>query len=306
MKSPRQSRPDGGCLYLVATPIGHLEDITLRALRVLKEADLIACEDTRQTRKLLAHYAIRKRLVSYHEHNEITRAAELVLELEQGAQVALVSDAGMPLISDPGHHLLAMCRRHHIPVVPIPGPTAVVAALAASGLPTDRFLFRGFLPAKTGERRRALVELAALGRQAGTLVFYEAPHRLLPTLADMAAILGNRQAVVAREVTKVHEEFLGGSLEEILVHFDKHPPRGEITLLVAPPAPDREHRARSSAAASPPGVTDPAPPAMPLPARVQQLMHDQQLDRKAALKQAARERGLSKREAYKQLLMSRE
>jgi 16S rRNA (cytidine1402-2'-O)-methyltransferase len=300
MKSPRQARPDGGCLYLVATPIGHLEDITLRALRVLKEADIIACEDTRQTRKLLTHYGIRKRLVSYHEHNEITRAAELVLELEQGAQVALVSDAGMPLISDPGHHLLAMCRRHHVPVVPIPGPTAVVAALAASGLPTDSFLFRGFLPAKAGERRRALVELAALGRQAGTLVFYEAPHRLLDTLADMAAILGNRQAVVAREVTKIHEEFLGGSLEEILVHFDRHPPRGEITLLVAPPSANGEDRAQPA-----PGAPL-AAASVPLPARVQQLMHDQQLDRKAALKQAARERGLSKREAYKQLLMSRE
>jgi 16S rRNA (cytidine1402-2'-O)-methyltransferase len=206
----------------------------------------------------------------------------------------------MPLISDPGHHLLAMCRRHHVPVVPIPGPTAVVAALAASGLPTDSFLFRGFLPAKAGERRRALVELAALGRQAGTLVFYEAPHRLLDTLADMAAILGNRQAVVAREVTKIHEEFLGGSLEEILVHFDRHPPRGEITLLVAPPSANGEDRAQPA-----PGAPL-AAASVPLPARVQQLMHDQQLDRKAALKQAARERGLSKREAYKQLLMSRE
>jgi len=293
MKSPRQSRPEGGCLYLVATPIGHLEDITLRALRVLKEVDFIACEDTRQTRKLLTHYGIRKRLVSYHEHNEITRAAGLVLELEQGAQVALVSDAGMPLISDPGHHLLSMCRRHHIPVVPVPGPTAVAAALAASGLPTDRFLFRGFLPARAGERRRALVELTALGQQAGTLVFYEAPHRLLDALADMAAILGNRQAVVAREVTKVHEEFLGGSLEEILVHFEAHPPRGEITLLVAPPATNGEEK------------TQPAP-LPPLAQRVAQLVEEQRLDRKAALKQAARERGLSKREAYKQLLMSRE
>lgn len=293
MKSPLQSRPDGGCLYLVATPIGHLEDITLRALRVLKEVDVIACEDTRQTRKLLNHYGIRKRLVSYHEHNEVMRAAQLVLDLERGAQVALVSDAGMPLISDPGHHLLAMCRRHHIAVVPVPGPTAVAAALAASGLPTERFLFRGFLPAKASERRRALVELAALGRQAGTLVFYEAPHRLLAAVTDMAAILGNRQAVVAREVTKVHEEFLGGSLEEVLVHFEAHPPRGEITLLVAPPVGNGEEKI--------PPKTD-----VPLPARVEQLMQEQQIDRKAALKQAARERGLSKRDAYKQMLMARE
>ncbi len=277
----------------MGTPIGHLEDITLRALRVLKEVDFIACEDTRQTRKLLTHYGIRKQLVSYHQHNEITRAAELLIELEQGAQVALVSDAGMPLISDPGHHLLALCRRHRIPVVPIPGATAVVAALAASGMPADAFLFRGFLPAKARERRRALVEIAALGRQVGTLIVYEAPHRLLDTLADMAAILGNRYAVVAREVTKLHEEFLGGSLEELLVHFDAHAPRGEITLLVTPP--DEIVPPRPAAAAD-----------VPLPQRVTQLMKEQSLDRKAALKQAARERGLSKREAYKEMLMARE
>jgi len=291
MKSPLQSRPEGGCLYLVATPIGHLEDITLRALRVLKEVDFIACEDTRQTRKLLTHYGIRKRLVSYHEHNEITRSAELVVELEQGAQVALVSDAGMPLISDPGHHLLALCRRHHIPVVPVPGASAVVAALAASGMPTESFLFRGFLPPKAGERRRELVLLAALGRQVGTLAIYEAPHRLLDLLADMAAILGKRQAVVAREVTKLHEEFLRGSLEELHAHFDAHAPRGEITVLVAPP----ETNGKEVAAA----------PDVPLRARIEQLVAEQGLDSRAALKQAARERGISKREAYKQMLMDR-
>jgi len=291
MKSPLQSRPEGGCLYLVATPIGHLEDITLRALRVLKEVDFIACEDTRQTRKLLTHYGIRKRLVSYHEHNEITRSAELVVELEQGAQVALVSDAGMPLISDPGHHLLALCRRHKIPVVPVPGASAVVAALAASGMPTESFLFCGFLHAKAGERRRALTDLAGLGRHTGTLIFYEAPHRLLDALADMAAILGNRQAVVAREVTKLHEEFLRGSLEELHAHFDTHAPRGEITVLVAPP----ETNGKQVAAA----------PDVPLRDRVEQLVAEQGLDSKAALKQAARERGITKREAYKQMLMDR-
>lgn len=292
MKSPLHSRPEGGCLYLVATPIGHLEDITLRALRVLKEVDVIACEDTRQTRKLLTHYGIQKRLVSYHEHNEITRSAQLVIELEQGAQIALVSDAGMPLISDPGHHLLAVCRRHRIPVVPVPGASAVVAALAASGMPTESFLFRGFLPAKAGERRRALRELAALGQRVGTIILYEAPHRLLDALADMAAILGNRQAVVAREVTKLHEEFRRGSLEELRAHFDGHPPRGEITLLVAPP--DESQAAPVAAAA------------VPLKARVNQLVREQGLDAKAALKQAARERGVSKREAYKQMLADRD
>src|SRR5215813_801794 len=148
-----------GCLYLVATPIGNLEDITLRALRTLKEVDQIACEDTRHTLKLLNHFEIHKPLVSYHEHNELTRAAELVHAMEQGASVALVSDAGMPLVSDPGHRLVALAIRHHIPVVPIPGPAALLAALAASGLPSEEFLFLGFLPARSGERRRTLEHL---------------------------------------------------------------------------------------------------------------------------------------------------
>src|SRR5882672_3794184 len=159
-------------LYLVATPIGNLEDITLRAIRVLKEADLIACEDTRQTQKLLHHYGIRKEMVSYHEHNELTRSPELVIELEQGAKIALVSDAGTPGISDPGHRLVTLCLRHHISVVPIPGPSALVAALAAYGLPTEEFLFVGFLPPRAGARRKALDALKAESR---TLIFYEAP-----------------------------------------------------------------------------------------------------------------------------------
>src|SRR5712692_9841648 len=164
-----------GCLYLVATPIGNLEDISLRALRVLKEADFIACEDTRQTMKLLTHFDIQKRMVSYHEHNEITRAPEIVIDLEQGAQVALVSDAGTPAISDPGHRLVSLCLRHRIPVVPVPGPSALIAALAVSGMSTEEFVFVGFLPARAGERRKALAGLATERR---TLVFYEAPHRL--------------------------------------------------------------------------------------------------------------------------------
>src|SRR5262245_54183941 len=164
-----------GCLYLVATPIGNLEDITVRALRVLGEADLIACEDTRRTAKLLHHYSIKKETISYHEHNEMTRAAELVIRMEQGARVALVSDAGTPVISDPGHHLVGLCLRHRIPVIPIPGPSAVIAALAVSGLPTEEFVFVGFLPARAGDRRR---ELERLATETRTLVFYEAPHRL--------------------------------------------------------------------------------------------------------------------------------
>src|SRR5262252_6350127 len=178
-----------GCLYLVATPIGNLEDITLRALRILKEVDQIACEDTRHTQKLLNHYNIQKPLISYHEHNEMTRAPELVLAIEQGAKIALVSDAGMPLVSDPGYRLVALCARHGIPVIPVPGPSALLAALSASGLPNEEFLFVGFLPARSGERQRALERLRLEDR---TLILYEAPHRVADTIADAAAILGDR------------------------------------------------------------------------------------------------------------------
>src|SRR5438445_13282079 len=195
----------GGCLYLVGTPIGNLEDITLRALRILKEVDQIACEDTRHTQKLLTHYAIRKPLVSYHEHNELTRAPELVIELEQGARIALVSDAGTPLVSDPGHRLVTLCLRHHVPVVPVPGPSAIVAALAASGLPTDEFLFAGFLPSRAADRREAL---RRLGAEPRTVVVFEAPHRLGDALRDARELLGDRKACLAREITKVHEEFI--------------------------------------------------------------------------------------------------
>ncbi len=276
-----------GCLFLVGTPIGNLEDITFRALRILKDVDLIACEDTRETQKLLRHYGLSKRLVSYHEHNEFTRAPELIIELEQGAKVALVSDAGMPVISDPGHRLVNLCVRHHIPVVPVPGPSALVAALAASGLPTEEFLFLGFLPARAGERRKALTALATESR---TLVFYEAPHRIEETLSDASEILGARPAVIAREVTKLHEEFLRGHLPELLDYVRKKPARGEITLVVGPGAP---------------GMTAPAEMNVSLTDRVAQIMQEQNGDHKAALKQAARERGLSKREAYKQLLVER-
>jgi 16S rRNA (cytidine1402-2'-O)-methyltransferase len=281
-----QDNSPTGCLYLVATPIGNLEDITLRALRVLKEADLIACEDTRQTQKLLQHYAIHKEMVSYHAHNELTRAPELVIQLEEGAQVALVSDAGTPVVSDPGHRLVVLCLRHHIPVVPIPGPAAFVAALAASGLPTEEFLFVGFLPSRAGARRKKLDSLKSEPR---ALVLYEAPHRLAETLSDAADILGSRPAVVAREVTKIHEEFLRGPLAELRDAARKRAPRGEITLLIGP-AVEGELQAA---------------PAVSLSQRVMQLETESGLDRKAALKQAARERGLGKREAYKQLLLER-
>ncbi|HTC63991.1 MAG TPA: 16S rRNA (cytidine(1402)-2'-O)-methyltransferase [Candidatus Saccharimonadales bacterium] len=281
-----QDNSQTGCLYLVATPIGNLEDITLRAIRVLKEADLIACEDTRQTQKLLQHYSIHKEMVSYHSHNELTRAPELVIQLEQGAQVALVSDAGTPVVSDPGHRLVVLSLRHHIPVVPIPGPSAFVAALAASGLPSDEFLFVGFLPPRSGARRK---KLDALKEEPRALVLYEAPHRLAETLEDAADILGTRHAVVAREVTKIHEEFLRGTLAELRDAAKERAPRGEITLMIGPPED---------------GAL-PLVPAVSLKQRVSQLEAEMGLDRKAALKQAARERGLGKRDAYKQLLLER-
>src|SRR5579872_4538757 len=218
-------------LYLVATPIGNLEDITLRALRVLQQADVIACEDTRQTQKLLNHYGITTRTTSYHEHNETTRSAELVLELEQGARIALVTDAGMPGISDPGFRLISLTIRHHLPVVPIPGASAFLSALIASGLPTDSFRFSGFLPAKRGQRRQVLESVRESTR---TQVFYEAPHRVKEALEDIVEILGGgRPVVIAREVTKIHEEFLRGPAEQVLETLKARADiKGEITLLV--------------------------------------------------------------------------
>ena len=293
-KTAKIDEPGAGCLYLVATPIGNLEDITLRALRVLKEADLIACEDTRQTMKLLAHFDIQKRLASYHEHNEITRAAEIVIDLEQGAKVALVSDAGTPVVSDPGHHLVSLCLRHGIRVVPVPGASAFVAALAASGMPIDEFAFIGFLPSKPIERRKVLRELAGEQR---TLVLYEAPHRLLDTLEDALEILGNRAAVVAREVTKLYEEFMRGRIETLLETLRKKAPRGEITLLIAPP---------DEAASHVEGGVGNSAAAVPLARRVEEIALERGVDTKSALKVAARERGLTRREAYKQLLITRD
>jgi 16S rRNA (cytidine1402-2'-O)-methyltransferase len=271
-------------LYLVATPIGNLEDITLRALRILKEVDQIACEDTRHTQKLLSHYDIHKPLVSYHEHNELTRAPELVLAMEQGAQIALVSDAGVPLVSDPGYRLVTLCLRHHLTVIPIPGPSALLAALSASGLPNEEFLFAGFLPARSGERRRALERLRIEDR---TIVFYEAPHRIEETLSEAREILGDRPACIAREVTKIHEEFRRGSLSELAASLADKPARGEITLLIGS-VPAEEKSALRDTSQS-------------LADRVEELMRQAKMDRKEALKLAAKERGISKRTAYHEL-----
>ena len=274
----------GSALYLVATPIGNLEDITLRALRVLKEVDLIACEDTRQTQKLLSHYSIQTRTVSYHEHNEMTKAAELIVNLETGAKIALVTDAGMPGISDPGFRLITLAIRHHVPVVPIPGASAFLAALVASGLPTDSFRFSGFLPVKSGQRRKLLESIRESPR---TQVFYEAPHRLLETLVDVVEVLGtDRHVVVAREVTKIYEEFLRGRAREILEQLKaRGEVKGEITLLIAKPE-SSELRAAGSE--------------LTVAQRVKQIMSEDKVDEKSALKKVAKERGIGKSEAYRE------
>src|SRR6202522_4330691 len=279
----------GPALYLVATPIGNLEDITLRALRVLKEVNVIACEDTRQTQKLLNHYAITTRTTSYHEHNEMTRAAELVKEMQEGASVALVTDAGMPGISDPGYRLISLAIRHHVPVVPIPGASAFLAALVASGLPTDSFRFSGFLPAKVGQRRQLLESIRESPR---TQVFYEAPHRVKEALEDIVDLLGSeRHVVIAREVTKIHEEFLRGNAGEVLETLKARSDiKGEITLLIG-----KMDAAEKKA----------APARVSIRQRVEQIIAEEKLDEKAALKKVAKEMGMSKSEAYRELQRSK-
>lgn len=272
-----------GTLYLVATPIGNLEDITHRALRMLREADLIACEDTRHTRKLLDHYGISKPVISYHEHNEAARAHELVEKLLGGASVALVSDAGMPLVSDPGYRVVAAAVAAGIPVIPIPGPSAVVAALAASGLATDSFYFGGFLPAKSGQRTRAL---EALREHSSTLIFYEAPHRILETLAEIEKVLGPRQVVIARELTKIHEEFVRGPVGEVRAALASRPAvKGEITLLV--------------------GKAEENPADTTTITEAVEACERAGMSRMDAIKEVARKRGLAKREVYKQTQMEK-
>ena len=290
MASQRPSQATGPALYLVATPIGNLEDITFRAVRVLKEVDRIACADTRQTQKLLNHYGITTRTISYHEHNEMTRSAELVKDMEEGASVALVTDAGMPGISDPGYRLISLAIRHHLPVVPVPGASAFLAALVASGLPTDSFRFSGFLPAKRGERRAALEAIRTSPR---TQVFYEAPHRIVEALADVVEVLGpDRHVVIAREVTKLHEEFLRGRAGEVMETLKaRDGVKGEITLLIG--------KAEGS------DTQATAPVKVNVRQRVEQIMAEEKLDEKAALKKVAKERGISKSEVYRELQRSK-
>jgi 16S rRNA (cytidine1402-2'-O)-methyltransferase len=271
-----------GTLYVVATPIGNLEDITYRAVRILKEADLIACEDTRHTAKLLHHYGIDKPTISYHDHNEATRAEELVAKLEQGLNIAQVSDAGMPGISDPGYRVIKLAIERGMQVVPIPGASALISALAAGGLPTDSFQFLGFLPAKSGQRRTVLETLR--GSEQTTTV-YEAPHRIAETMKDIVEILGaDRPIVLARELTKVHEEFIRGSAAQILARVQEHELRGEITLLIGKGEAQVAQKSMKN-----------------ISQRLEEIMREQELDEKAALKVVAKERGLSKSDAYREL-----
>lgn len=276
-------KPSAGKLFVVATPIGNLEDITLRAIRTLKEADLVACEDTRRTQTLLDHHGIRTSLISYHEHNEMTRAPELVVKMEEGSKVALVSDAGVPMISDPGHRLVKLAIRHNIQVIPVPGPSAFVASLAVAGLPLDQFRFVGFLPGKRLARQK---KLRAMADAAETLVFYESPRRIVEMLEDIVNTLGNRPMVVAREVTKIHEEFLRGPALEVLATLKKRPVvRGELTVLAGPPEP---------------GSIRPQKPSDPIAKQMRKLMAGGKLSEREALKKLARDTCASKSELYRQ------
>jgi len=287
-------------LYLVATPIGNLGDITLRALDVLKRVDRIACEDTRQTQKLLNHFQIATPSVSCHQHNERHRAVELIAALKAGGRVALVSDAGMPGISDPGNWLVREAIAAGVPVIPIPGANAALSALVASGLPAAEFHFVGFLPEKAGARRSRLEELAAEAAKLEapcTLVFYEAPHRILETLADLNAVWGPElHIVIARELTKIHEEFLRGTVADVrreLANRDRI--RGEITLLVEPPAKSGSPANSQAASTAPEKIA----------VRVARLQAESGLDEKEALKRLARELGQSKSDLYRELQRER-
>lgn len=276
-----------GTLYVVSTPIGNLEDITHRAIRILGEVDLIACEDTRHTRKLLQRYGITTKTISYHEHNEQDRSEELVQQLIDGTNLAVVSDAGTPGISDPGFRLVRLAIAKGLSIVSVPGPSALVTALVASGLPTDEFFFGGFLPARSGARQTRLNSLRSV---PGTLIFYEAPHRLAATLKDAYEILGEREAVVARELTKLHEEIQRGRLSELASRFPSpESARGEIVLIIDRNVIQGETNTTRSV-----GIE-----------ALVETFENNGLDHRAALKKAARELGLSRAEAYRRLVAER-
>ena len=295
LSSERLDKPLAPGLYLVATPIGNLEDITIRALRVLRSVDRIACEDTRQTAKLLGHFGIRTPTVSYHAHNENSRASELIGTLKSGGRIAVVSDAGMPGIADPGATIAAQAIAAGIQVFPIPGANAALSALIASGLSTERFTFHGFLPSREGQRRSLLESLRAQTQDdSTTAIFYETPHRIVDALADIVTIFGPQQPIVlARELTKLHEEFVRGTAAEVLAIFiARSSIRGEIVLLI-----DGTHPPAASPATSDAQV-------LRLADEVATLMKSENLSEKDALKRVAKSRGIGKSEAYRELQRS--
>ena len=274
-----QCRDTTGTLYVVATPIGNLEDITYRAVRILNQVDLVAAEDTRHSRKLFAHFGIHKPLVSYHDHNEQQRQEELLLRLQAGENIALISDAGTPCIADPGYRLIASCHAAGITVVPIPGPSAIITALSAAGVSTERFAFEGYLPQRTKARGDLLRQLNGEQR---TLVFYEAPHRLAATLADLVEIMGaERPLVVARELTKLYEEFFRGTAAEALTRFTQEPARGELVLMIPPSSQGPQMNVRDA---------------------LRKLLNESDLSRREAVKLIAKEYGLSGSDVYRESL----
>jgi 16S rRNA (cytidine1402-2'-O)-methyltransferase len=278
-----QTDPKPSTLYIVGTPIGNLEDITFRAVRILQNVDLIAAEDTRHTGKLLQHLQVKTPQISYHEHNRTSRIPQLLEDLHNGKAIALVSDAGMPGISDPGYELVKACVEAGISVVPIPGASAAITALSAAGLPTDRFVFEGFLPAK-GQQRREYLEV--LETETRTLIFYESPHRLRDTLQDLAEVWGSdRQIVLARELTKLYEEFWRGSIGEAIAHYQQREPQGEYTILVAGKPPSQTQLTEEQ-----------------LKAELQQLI-SQGISRSQASRQLAKYTSLNRRQVY-QLALS--
>ena len=274
-----QGRDNAGTLYVVATPIGNLEDITYRAVRILGEVDLVAAEDTRHSRKLFAHFGIQKPLVSYHDHNEQQRQEELVKRLQTGENIALISDAGTPCIADPGYRLIASCHAAGITVVPIPGPSALITALSAAGVSTERFAFEGYLPQKAKARADLLRHLNGEQR---TLVFYETPHRLAATLADLVEIMGaDRPLVVARELTKMYEEFFRGTAAEAVSRFTLEPARGELVLVLPPSTQGPQMNVRDA---------------------LRKLLEEGDLSRRDAVKLIAKEYGLPSSDVYRESL----
>lgn len=276
-----------GMLYLCATPIGNLEDITYRVLRILKEADLIAAEDTRNSIKLLNHFEIKTPMTSYHEYNKYEKGRYLVEQMQEGKNIALITDAGTPGISDPGEELVAMCYEAGIPVTSLPGPAACITALTISGLPTRRFAFEAFLPSDKKERAVILEELK---RETRTIILYEAPHRLVKTLEELSENLGDRKISLCRELTKKHETVFRGSLSEAVFWYKENPPKGEcVMVLEGRSREEMEQEARQQ-------WED-----MPLEAHMEHYM-SQGIDKKEAMKLVAKDRGISKRDVYQALL----